>query len=133
MTIKNSIALVFIVIFINACSMLPYNSEFQCEKGKGNGVCGSVSEVYQMSFDMDNLRNKKLEIHKNTCENCDDKSFKKGNINKLRENDANNKIQNQKLKDIIEAIEIKKLQNKRPIIIQKDINKENQSSNRGDK
>ena len=37
-------SLISLSIF-TACGMLPYKNDFTCEKGKGNGVCGSVTEV----------------------------------------------------------------------------------------
>jgi len=118
MTIKNSIALtVATTIFITGCSMLPYRSSFRCNKGKNSGVCASVSKVYEMSFDMDKLKKKKLNQEKEGCDGkCGDEEVKKENSKPI-ENDTNT-TEKQKLKDIVEAIEIKKLQDGRPIIIQ---------------
>lgn len=117
--IKNSIALtVAATVFMTGCSaMFPYRDDFQCEKGKNSGVCASVSEVYEMSFDMDTLKKKKLNQEEEGCEECGDKDVKKENIGKPIGIDIN-ATENQRLKEIVEAIEIKKLQDGRPIIIQ---------------
>lgn len=117
--IKNSIALtVAATVFMTGCSaMLPYRDDFQCEKGKNSGVCASVSEVYEMSFDMDTLKKKKLNQEEEGCQECEDKDVKKENIGKPIGIDVNT-TENQRLKEIVEAIEIKKLQDGRPIIIQ---------------
>jgi len=118
--IKNSIALtVAATVLMTGCSMLPYRDNFQCEKGKNSGVCASVSEVYEMSFDMDELRKKKLNQEEEGCDGeCSDKEVKQENIGKPIGNDINSSIENQRLKEIVEAIEIKKLQDGRPIVIQ---------------
>jgi len=116
--IKNSIVLtIAATVFMTGCSaMLPYRDDFQCEKGKNSGVCASVSEVYEMSFDMDELKKKKLNQEEEGCDGeC--KEVKKENIGKSIKNDTN-ATENQRLKEIIEAIEIKKLQDGRPIVIQ---------------
>ena len=118
--IKNSIALtVAATVFMTGCSaMLPYRDNFQCEKGKNSGVCASVSEVYEMSFDMDELKKKRLNQEEEGCDGeCGDKEVKKENIGKPIGNDTNT-TENQRLKEIVEAIEIKKLQDGRPVVIQ---------------
>ncbi|HDQ15966.1 MAG TPA: hypothetical protein ENN45_02795, partial [Bacteroidetes bacterium] len=118
--IKNSIALtVAATVLMTGCSMLHYRDNFQCEKGKNSGVCASVSEVYEMSFDMDELRKKKLNQEEEGCDGeCSDKEAQKENIGKLIGNDLNSSFENQRLKEIVEAIEIKKLQDGRPVVIQ---------------
>lgn len=40
--------------FISGCStIMPYDSEFTCNKGPGKGVCGSMSEVYKKTLPAD--------------------------------------------------------------------------------
>lgn len=115
--IKMSLCAIVTLSFLTGCSMMPYRDDFQCEKGKNSGVCASVSEVYEMSFDMDTLKKKKLNQEEEGCEECGDKDVKKENIGKPIGIDIN-ATENQRLKEIVEAIEIKKLQDGRPIIIQ---------------
>jgi len=121
MMIKNSITLIVATtVFMAGCSaMLPYRDNFQCERGKNNGVCASISEVYEMSFNMDELKKERLNQEKKGCGGeCGGKEVKKENIDKPIENDINSSIENQRLREIVEAIEIKKLQDGRPIVIQ---------------
>lgn len=118
--IKNSIILAITVnIFMTGCSMLPYRDSFQCERGKNSGVCASVSEVYEMSFDMDELKKRKLNQKEDAHEIKSEEDIKKDNM--ANETDLIN--ENQKLKEILEAMQIKKLQERRPIIIQDNFSK----------
>jgi hypothetical protein len=41
-------------LFMTGCaSIMPYDSEFSCNKGPGRGVCGSMSEVYKKTLPAD--------------------------------------------------------------------------------
>jgi hypothetical protein len=47
---KNKIYTVGILILsglLSGCSLMPYKSEFSCEKGKNSGICDSVSNNYK--------------------------------------------------------------------------------------
>lgn len=41
-------------LFISGCSsIMPYDSEFSCNKGPGQGICGSMTEIYQKTLPKD--------------------------------------------------------------------------------
>lgn len=125
---KNKIILTSLAatLFLSGCSaMMPYRDDFQCERGKNSGVCASVSETYEMSFDMDTLRKRKLGDVPCEDGNCNqDIKLNKKDITGEPLNSADEYAQkskdneNQRLKEIVEAVEIKRLQDSRPIIIQ---------------
>ena len=94
-------------LILSGCSaMLPYRDNFKCEKGKDSGVCSSVSEVYEMSNDMDSLRDRSL----NNSEKRERKEIQE--IEKLLADDSKNKD----LREIANAISIKEIQNGKPVI-----------------
>ncbi|WP_187648654.1 TraV family lipoprotein [Nitrosophilus labii] len=105
-------------ILYSGCAMMPYKDDFSCLKGKNNGVCASVSEVYEMSNDdLDALQKKR--IGENDCNKCKDKDQKE--MDKLQYETEITK-ENQKLKDIIEAVELQKITREKSIIIEIDKN-----------
>ncbi|EAL2460519.1 hypothetical protein YZ31_07825 [Campylobacter lari] len=98
----------------NACAMLPYKNDFSCEKGKNNGTCDSVSNVYELSHDKEELRKRtiKHEDGNPIAEKQENKQIKKQDDNKNSFYDDEFK----NMKDIIEAVEIRNIQNNTPTI-----------------
>lgn len=95
------------------CGMLPYKESFSCEKGKENGICGSVSEVYDLSSDMEEFRKKaNKEYAKETAKKEQNKSI-------TNNNDIFKQL---KLQEIVEAVEIRKIQNETPTIFRYYLN-----------
>lgn len=50
---KALIASTVIGVFLAGCAIMPYDSEFSCNKGPGQGVCGSMTEIYHSSLPSD--------------------------------------------------------------------------------
>ncbi|WP_022846807.1 hypothetical protein [Desulfurobacterium sp. TC5-1] len=44
---KIALLLVLVLPFVSSCILLPYREEPLCVSGTGEGVCGSLSDVYQ--------------------------------------------------------------------------------------
>lgn len=112
---KHSLRLFIVLILgaflIQACSaMLPYKDDFQCQRGKNSGVCGSVSEVYDLSSNMDDLRIRTLDGSKN--------QDTKNKAKQLEEEMQRQKdiFVKQKLQEMVEATEIRNIQNEHPVI-----------------
>lgn len=128
--IKNSAITLSLVasIFLGACStMLPYKENFSCEKGKDNGMCGSVTEVYELSSDMDELRKRtNREYKKKHSEEKDIKQAKQ-----KAEQEARDKFKTLKLQEMVESVEIRKIQNETPTIFRYYLSEED-ASNRAD-
>lgn len=106
------ISIIFLALMLGGCSyMLPYRDDFQCQKGKNNGVCGSVSEVYDLSSDMDDLRLRTLDgKSEKEIENTKNEEQKKAlELAKLD-------FKRQKLQEMVEATEIRNIQNENPVI-----------------
>lgn len=102
----------FLAFVLGGCSyMLPYRDDFQCQKGKNSGVCGSVSEVYDLSSDMDDLRLRTLD-GKNEKEIEEAKSEEQKKALEL----AKLNFKQQKLQEMVEATEIRQIQNENPVI-----------------
>ncbi|EAI3822951.1 hypothetical protein XJ45_01430 [Campylobacter coli] len=98
-------------IFLGACSMLPYKENFSCEKGKDNGMCGSVTEVYDLSSDMDELRKRAdREYEKKYLKEKQQKTSQKA------EQEARDSFRTLKLQEMVESVEIRKIQNETPTI-----------------
>lgn len=93
---------------ISGCGMLPYKESFSCEKGKENGICGSVSEVYDLSSDMEEFRKKANKEYA--------KEAAKKEQNKSKISDDNGAFKQLKLQEMVEAVEIRKIQNETPTI-----------------
>ncbi|WP_270983113.1 SH3 domain-containing protein [Campylobacter helveticus] len=94
--------------FLCGCGMLPYKESFSCEKGKENGICGSVSEVYDLSSDMEEFRKKANKEYA--------KEAAKKEQNKSKISDDNGAFKQLKLQEMVEAVEIRKIQNETPTI-----------------
>lgn len=106
---KNKIVILSFITasLISGCGMLPYKESFSCEKGKENGICGSVSEVYDLSSDMEEFRKKaNKEYAKEVAKKEQNKSI----------DVENNSFKQQKLQEMVEAVEIRKIQNETPTI-----------------
>ncbi|EAJ1957094.1 SH3 domain-containing protein [Campylobacter upsaliensis] len=100
-------------LLLCGCGMLPYKESFSCEKGKENGICGSVSEVYDLSSDMEEFRKKaNKEYAKETAKKEQNKSV-------ANNNDIFKQL---KLQEIVEAVEIRKIQNETPTIFRYYLN-----------
>ncbi|HEB7569750.1 TPA: TraV family lipoprotein [Campylobacter coli] len=114
-------------IFLGACSMLPYKDNFSCEKGKDNGMCGSVTEVYDLSSDMDELRKRAdREYEKKYLEEeQNQKAAQKA------EQEARNSFRTLKLQEMVESVEIRKIQNETPTIFRYYLSEE-EAINRAD-
>lgn len=108
--LKLSSAIVLGALLFEGCSMLPYRDDFQCQKGKNSGVCGSVSEVYDLSSDMDDLRLRTLDGGKAKA--------KQEEVKKIEEEKQRQKelFTKQKLQEMVEATEIRNIQNEHPTI-----------------
>ncbi|EOV9222573.1 SH3 domain-containing protein [Campylobacter upsaliensis] len=111
---QKQILLSFITaLLLCGCGMLPYKESFSCEKGKENGICGSVSEVYDLSSDMEEFRKKaNKEYAKETAKKEQNKSV-------ANNNDIFKQL---KLQEIVEAVEIRKIQNETPTIFRYYLN-----------
>ncbi|EAH8152210.1 TraV family lipoprotein [Campylobacter lari] len=98
----------------NACAMLPYKNDFSCEKGKNNGTCDSVSNVYELSHDKEELRKRTIKDEDGNpiAEKQENKQIKKQDDNK----DSFYDDEFKNMKDIIEAVEIRNIQNNTPTI-----------------
>lgn len=120
-----SISLSFF-IFVG-CGMLPYRNDFQCQKGKNSGVCSSVSDVYELSSDMDDLRLRTL----NGKSEEEIKEIQKDEHKKALEL-AKNEFKTQKLQEMVEAYEIRQIQNEHPVIFRffLDKDKKDNSNNK---
>lgn len=99
------------LLMLAGCAMLPYRNSFQCEKGKNSGVCGSVSDIYELSSDMDDLRLR-------TLDEKDEKEIKQA---KLKEQEEALKLAKldfkyKKLQEMVEAVEIRNIQNEHPTV-----------------
>ncbi|EHH2108775.1 TraV family lipoprotein [Campylobacter coli] len=114
-------------IFLGACSMLPYKDNFSCEKGKDNGMCGSVTEVYDLSSDMDELRKRADREYekKYLKEEQNQKAAQKA------EQEARNSFRTLKLQEMVESVEIRKIQNETPTIFRYYLSEE-EAINRAD-
>lgn len=99
-------------VFLGACSMLPYKENFSCEKGKSNGMCGSVTEIYDLSGDMDELRKKADKNHKKSLPKVEQTQKAKLKA----EQEAKDNFRALKLQEMLEAVEIRKIQNQIPTI-----------------
>jgi len=110
-TLKTTSLSLLVCTFFTACgAMLPYKENFSCEKGKENGVCGSVTQIYDLSYDMDELRKQAdREYEKNHPELKDEAKVK------ALQNTENN-FKTLKLQEMVEAVEIRKIQNETPTI-----------------
>lgn len=97
-------------IFVG-CGMLPYRNDFQCQKGKNSGVCNSVSDVYELSSDMDDLRLRTLDGKSEE----EIEEIQKDERKKALEL-AKNEFKAQKLQEMVEAYEIRQIQNEQPVI-----------------
>lgn len=97
-------------IFVG-CGMLPYRNDFQCQKGKNSGVCNSVSDVYELSSDMDDLRLRTLDGKSEE----EIEEIQKDERKKALEL-AKNEFKTQKLQEMVEAYEIRQIQNEQPVI-----------------
>lgn len=100
-------------LLFSGCGMLPYKESFSCEKGKENGICGSVSEVYDLSSDMEEFRKRANK------EYAKEVAKKEQNKNLDLENNA---FKQQKLQEMVEAVEIRKIQNETPTIFRYYLN-----------
>ncbi|MCR6591880.1 putative lipoprotein [Campylobacter insulaenigrae] len=98
----------------NGCAMLPYKNDFSCEKGKNNGTCDSVSNVYELSHDKEELRRKTIKDKngKPIVKDQENNDLKKQT--KKEDSFYNDDIKN--MIDMIEAVEIKNIQNDTPTI-----------------
>ncbi|KGI56040.1 TraV family lipoprotein [Campylobacter sp. MIT 97-5078] len=109
--LKLSSVVIFGAFLIQGCSaMLPYRDDFQCQKGKNSGVCGSVSEIYDLSSDMEDLRTRTLDGGKAQDQK---KKAKELEAEKQRQKDM---FAKQKLQEMVEATEIRNIQNEHPAI-----------------
>lgn len=45
------------LFLFSGCSLTPYQSEFSCTKGVNSGVCESVSNNYESSFEKESIEN----------------------------------------------------------------------------
>lgn len=106
-----SVAILIALLFESCSYMLPYRDDFQCQKGKNSGVCGSVSEIYDLSSDMDSLRLRTLDDNEAKIK----KAEAKENLEVQRQQ-AINKFTHQKLREMVEATEIRNIQNEHPVI-----------------
>lgn len=46
-TIRNTLVLILIAVFIASCGLMPYKSSPDCRRQDG-GVCGRASDVYEL-------------------------------------------------------------------------------------
>lgn len=125
--IKNGAIILSLVasIFLWACSMLPYKENFSCEKGKDNGMCGSVTEVYDLSSDMDELRKKTDREYEQ--KHPEVKAEAKTKV----EQEARDSFRTLKLQEMVESVEIRKIQNETPTIFRYYLSEE-EASNKAD-
>lgn len=56
-TNKNIAIFSILTLLISGCSLTPYESEFSCTKGIGEGSCDSVTNIYKSSFIRQNQNN----------------------------------------------------------------------------
>ncbi|EKN0305485.1 SH3 domain-containing protein [Campylobacter jejuni] len=112
-------------IFLGACSMLPYKENFSCEKGKDNGMCGSVIEVYDLSSDMDELRKKTDREYEQKHPEV------KAEAKTKAEQEARDSFRTLKLQEMVESVEIRKIQNETPTIFRYYLSEE-EASNKAD-
>ncbi|HEH4510031.1 TPA: TraV family lipoprotein, partial [Campylobacter coli] len=112
-------------IFLGACSMLPYKENFSCEKGKDNGMCGSVTEVYDLSSDMDELRKKTDREYEQKHPEI------KAETKTKAEQEARDSFRTLKLQEMVESVEIRKIQNETPTIFRYYLSEE-EASNKAD-
>lgn len=109
MKLINFLVLPLSVVLGGCSAMLPYRDDFQCQKGQNSGMCASVSEVYEMSFDMESLKEQKLD------QKAKPKHRSLGGAKKM-DKETKRLIdslieENKKLGEIAEALEIRRLQN----------------------
>ncbi|EAJ7530369.1 putative lipoprotein [Campylobacter jejuni subsp. doylei] len=112
-------------IFLGACSMLPYKENFSCEKGKDNGMCGSVTEVYDLSSNMDELRKKTDREYEQ--KHPEVKAEAKTKV----EQEARDSFRTLKLQEMVESVEIRKIQNETPTIFRYYLSEE-EANNKAD-
>ncbi|ENA7661400.1 SH3 domain-containing protein [Campylobacter jejuni] len=112
-------------IFLGACSMLPYKENFSYEKGKDNGMCGSVIEVYDLSSDMDELRKKTDREYEQKHPEV------KAEAKTKAEQEARDSFRTLKLQEMVESVEIRKIQNETPTIFRYYLSEE-EASNKAD-
>lgn len=95
---------IHLAFFFCGCNtMLPYRDSFKCEKGIDSGVCGSVTEVYDMSDNMDELR--KVSYKSESIQTSENSNFNYYQIKNEK-----------KLRDIAHAVSIKQIQDGRPTV-----------------
>ncbi len=105
-SIKIASAAVLATIFAGCSMMLPYKEDFVCQKGAGEGLCGSVNEVYEETKDIDEYRAKQH------LKASGSKS-KKVNQPTINTQDITDRAL---LQEIVEAVEIRNIQNETPTI-----------------
>ena len=94
------------VLSLSGCSaMLPYEDNFKCEKGLDSGVCASVTDVYELSDDMDKLR----EINA-LVDNIPNKHKEEVDVSNVVSEDSNG------LREVANSISIKQIQDGKPVI-----------------
>ena len=94
------------VLSLSGCSaMLPYEDNFKCEKGLDSGVCASVTDVYELSDDMDKLR----EINA-SGDNIPNKPKEEVDVSNVVSEDSNG------LREVANSISIKQIQDGKPVI-----------------
>lgn len=107
----SSVAILTALLFEGCSYMLPYRDDFQCQKGKNSGVCGSVLEVYDLSSDMDSLRLRTLDGSEAKIKEAEAKE-----ILEIQRQQVINEFTHQKLREMVEATEIRNIQNEHPVI-----------------
>lgn len=112
--IKMSLYAIVTLSFLTGCSMMPYRDDFQCEKGKNSGVCASLTEVYEMSDNTEELKKRKLtnDGKSNTCEGCENNPQKSVG-QPIATDNKNLSAENENLKEIIESLEIDRMKKER--------------------
>lgn len=126
MNLKSLSLISLSLLILTGCAMLPYRNSFQCERGKNSGVCGSVSDIYELSSDMDDLRLR-------TLDEKDEKEIKQAKLKEQEEalKSAKLDFKHKKLQEMVEAVEIRNIQNEHPAIFRfflDESKKDNKSS-----
>lgn len=103
-----------LAIALSGCGIfMPYKDDFTCQKGKGKGVCGSITDIYELSDDPDELH---YWVYEAEAKDKKDGQYKNGGRNKAKVNPTWLEKQNEQLLAMVEAVSIQDIRNKQPAI-----------------
>lgn len=103
-----------LAIALSGCGVfMPYKDDFTCQKGKGKGVCGSITDIYELSDDPDELH---YWVYEAEAKDKKDGAYKVSKRFRAKVNPTWLERQNEQLLAMVEAVSIQDIRNKQPAI-----------------